>query len=62
LKTAIDLTPFGSFRVPESILWHLSLAYIKNDEIEKAKIELEKIVNNPNGKKQKDALKLLESF
>jgi len=62
LQKAIDLVPFGGFRVSEEIRWQLSLAYLKNEQDEKAIVELKRIANNKFGKRQKDAEKLLSSF
>ncbi len=62
LQKAIALIPFKSFRSDEEIKWHLCLAYIKNQEFEKAKTELDLLANNNQSKRQKDAEILMESL
>lgn len=62
LQKAIALIPFKRFRSDEEIKWHLCLAYIKNQEFEKAKIELDTLAANKKSKRQKDAQILLKSL
>ena len=62
LQKAIALIPFKSFRSDEEIKWHLCLAFIKNQEFEKAKLELRSLANNKKSKRQKDAQILLDSL
>jgi hypothetical protein len=62
LEKAIALIPFKSFRSDEEIKWHLCLAYIKNQDFEKAKIELNTLASNKKSKRQKDAQLLLKSL
>jgi hypothetical protein len=45
------------------VQWYMAIAYIKNGEVDKAKIELESIIKNPNNTKFRlDAEKLLNEI